>query len=541
MKKLLAIFLVFCVAFTLFSCGKGGSETPAGETSGGGDESPVPSGGQTAESPAGQPAGSVSVRDTLNVAMTQDRGTLDPSFMMGNDLLNAMRMVYEVLWEIDGEGNQIWLLATGLELVEPTVWRVTLRQGVTFANGSPFTADDVLFSLYRGNNRTGEPATFPVLNLDKSKALDEHTVEIVFDSYDLSYLNGFSLLYIFDKESFDEETVATTPNGTGPYEVTDYVINSHLDLTARDGYWGDKPAIENLHFAIMGEDSQRVTALQTGLVDIAAVPFQDLEFVQTLEGYNVDIFDNAQSRALYFSLDPASIFYENQAARQAVCAAIDTEAIVNIAYSGFGSPSKLPVSKGNVGVTDNLLNQGVYGVGYDPETAAKLAGEAGIVGEEIALITDGSSDMVVIAELIQADLNAIGIPVKVWNLDTGSAASVYEDPSQYDMCLTFTNVPSKTIAQNMYSWITFTFQGVYVKNPWEGRDRYLELTNDIMAVSDSDELASRYAELIAIHSEAAPWFSLCDMVSAYAYNSDIRGYNLGFMGSINYSNLSWGE
>jgi peptide/nickel transport system substrate-binding protein len=530
------------MAFILFSCGKSGEETPGGSASGGGNDSPTPSdSGQPSESAPVQPEGSTPVRDTLSVAMTQDRGTLDPSYMMGNDLLNGMRMVYEVLWDFDGDGNLTWLLATDLELVEPTVWHVKLREGVTFANGNPFTADDVLFSLWRGNNRVGEPATFPVLNLEKTKALDEYMVEIVFDSYDLSYQYSFSLLSIYDKESFDEATVGTTPNGTGPYEVADYVINSHLDLTARDGYWGTAPAIKNLHFAIMSEESQRVTALQTGLVDIAAVPFQDLEFVQTLPDYIVDVYDNAQSRALFFSLDPASIFYDNQTARQAVCAAIDTEAIVDIAYSGFGAPSKLPVSKGNVGVTDNLLDHGVYGVGHDPEKAAELAGEAGIIGEEITLITDGSPDMVVIAELIQADLDVIGIPVRVWNLDPGSAASVYEDPSQYDMCLTFTSVPSKTVAQNMYSWITFTFQGVYVNNPWEGRDRYLELTGDIMSVSDESELASRYAELVAIHSEAVPWFSLCDMVSANAYNSGILGHSRGLMGSINYTKLSWGE
>ncbi|MDR1589869.1 MAG: hypothetical protein LBS51_06715 [Oscillospiraceae bacterium] len=89
MKKLLAIILVLCVTFALFSCGKSDDKTsPSGDatTSGGANNSPTASGGgdRPSESAPDQPAeGGTSVRDTLNVAMTQDRGTLDPSYMNG--------------------------------------------------------------------------------------------------------------------------------------------------------------------------------------------------------------------------------------------------------------------------------------------------------------------------------------------------------------------------------------------------------------------------------------------------------------------------
>ncbi|MDR2357314.1 MAG: ABC transporter substrate-binding protein [Oscillospiraceae bacterium] len=539
MKKVLAIFLVFCVAFTLFSCGKGGSETPAGEASGGGDDATATGGGQAEESPSVEPGNVSAVRDTLNVAMTQDRGTLDPSYMMGYDLLNAMRMVYDVLWDIDGEGNQIWLLATDLEVVEPTVWHVTLRQGVTFANGNPFTADDVLFSLYRGNNRTGEPATFPVLNLEKSKALDEYTVEIVFDSYELSYRNGFSLLYIYDAESFDEETAATTPNGTGPYEVTDYVINSHLDLTVRDGYWGEKPAIENLHFAIMSEDTQRVTALQTGLVDIASVPYQDIEFVQTLSDLTVVVTSPAMSKALYFNPAETSVFYDNPDARKAVALAIDTQAIADIAYSGFAKVSRMPVAVDNIDAEDRFMDLGVYGIGYDPELAGEYAEKSGLRDKEILLINNGTSDSQVVAELIQANLKEIGVTVNVQNLDPGSWLSIVFDDTQYDVAVDFTTAPSMTLAQNYYSWINYHVGGAYTRNPWPGKDRALELAGKVMSVSDPQELSEIYMELTTLQTEAMLWFSLVDMTQAAAYNSGLSGYNPLLFGNVNYAGLSW--
>ncbi|MDR1589868.1 MAG: ABC transporter substrate-binding protein [Oscillospiraceae bacterium] len=458
---------------------------------------------------------------------------------MGYDLLNAMRMVYEVLWDIDGEGNRTWLLATGLEVVEPTVWHVKLREGVTFANGNPFTADDVLFSLWRGNNRTGEPATFPVLNLEKSKALDEYTVEIVFDSYDLSYLNGFSLLYIYDKESFDETAAATTPNGTGPYAVTDYVINSHLDLTVRDGYWGEKPAIKNLHFAIMSEDSQRVTALQTGLVDIAGVPYSDIEFIQTLSDLAVAITSPAMTKALYFNPAATSVFHDNTDARKAVALAIDTQSIANIAYSGFAKASRMPVAVDNIDVEDRFLDLGVYGIGYDPVKAKELAESSGLTGKEVLLINNGSSDSQVVAELIQANLAEIGVTANVQNLDPGSWLSIVFDDSQYDMAVDFTTAPSMTIAQNYYSWINYHVGGAYTRNPWPGKDRALELANKVMSVSDPAELSEIYMELTELQTEAMLWFSLVDMTQAAAYNKGLNGYKPLLFGNVNYAGLSW--
>jgi len=371
------------------------------------------------------------------------------------------------------------------------------------------------------------------------RALDDYTVELVLNAYDLSYVAGMSSLVMFDKESFDEETAATTPNGTGPYVLEDYVINSHIYLKARDDYWGEKPAIKNLKFRIMSEDSQRVNALQTGTVDIAKVPFQDIEFVQTLDDINVYLVDSSMSRALYFNPSEHSIFYNNPDARKAVALAIDRQAIADIAYSGFAEVSRLPVSMANVDVEDRFLDVGIYGIGYNPELAKEYAEKAGIVGKKILLINNGSSDAVVVSELIQADLKDIGIEVEVQSLDPGSWLSIVFDDTQYDMCIDFTSAPSMTLAQNFYAWVLYHIGGSYTRNPWPGKDRYLELVNDIMAVDDPAELSERYMELIELHTEAMLWYSLVDMKDATGYNSDLKNFNPMLMGNVNYAKLSW--
>ena len=516
MKRFLTLFIVICMVFILSACNNNSKSNNGDQVTG-------------------------NVKDTMNIALTQDRGTLDPSYMMGYDLMNAMRMVYEPLWDIDKDGNRIWVLATNLDMVEPTIWHITLRKEVTFANGNPFNADDVLFSLWRANNRVGEPQNFPVLNLDKTKALDDYTVEVVFDSYDLAYTYTFPLAYMYDKESFDDDKVSIESNGTGPYSVKEYVVNSHLDLTARDDYWGDKPAIKNLHFIIISEDSQRVTALQTGTVDMAGVPYQDIEFIQTLENLTVDLGPASQglSVALYFNPSESSVFYNNPDARKAVALAIDKQAIVDVAYSGFAETSRLPVSIYNSDVENRYMDLGIYGIGYNVELAREYAERSGLVGKDVLLIDNGSSDRQVVAELIQTNLKEIGVNVSVWNLDPGSWLSVVFDDTQFDMAVDMTVAPSMTLGQNYYSWINFHIGGSYTRNPWPGNNRAMELANIVMSISDPNQLSEIYMELTELQIEAMLWYNLADLQRATAFSSSLSGYMPMLAGHVNYANLTW--
>ncbi len=505
-KKIIALLLVICMIICLTACG-------------------------------GKKAGDD--KDTLTIAFGADRGTLDPMHLIGFDSMIAIRMIYEPLWDIDGEGNMHYVLATNLEYVEPTVWHVTIREGVKFSNGNPLTAEDVVNSLYLGNHRTGESDYLPELNLDKTKALDDKTVEIVFNSYDLSYVTTMISLPIIDKESYDETKIMTTPIGTGPYKLDEYVVNSHINLSRRDDYWGDKPAIKNLEFRVYSEQSQMTNAITTGEVDISKVPFQDIPFVQELKDYTVDLHETAQSTTMYFNTTENSFFYKNPDARKAVALAIDQQAIADIAYSGFAEPSVMPLSVGNIDTKESYKNIGVYGMGHDVEKAKELADKSGLTGQTVVLITDGSPDFILCAESIQSDLKEIGVTVDIHNYDSGSAADVYTDPTMYDMAMSFTYTPSETIAQNMYAWVLFANAGIYATSEWEGRDRYLELIDGIMAISDPAELDARYQELIEIHENAMIWYSLVDKQAALAYNSNLNGYAQNIMGNVNYDELSW--
>ena len=531
--KILTLLLVCIMLLSVAACnndnGGGGSDSTAGNVSGtntsgddgGGSSTNTNSGGGVAGGGESNPNAS----DTLVIATTSDRGTLDPAYARGGDVGNCLGMFYETLWMFDDEDNMVYKLATDLEIIEPILWKVKLREGVKFSNGNTFNADDVWFSLWRAHAREGHPNDIRYLDLDNTKVIDEYTIQIAFTQYTVGQeigFGGFSAVGIYDKESYVEEDVPSKPIGTGPYYLDEYVVNSHVYLKAREDYWGEQPPIKNLNFVMFAEEAQRVNALQTAAIDICAVPFQDVEYVQTLPGYGVDILQGSLTQALYMNLAPTSIFHDNVDARMAVALAINQKALVNIAYNGYATASRYPASMANRDTDESFLDIGVYGMGYNVELAKEYAEKAGIVGKDMLLINNGSATNVTMCELIQESLREIGVNVTVQSLDQGSWLVWIFDDTKYDMCIDMVQSGTLSVANAFYSWSRIGTGGDIYRDPFPNDVRYRELLDTIMMVSDPVKLKELTEEMTKIHVDSVAWYALVDEQTATAYDSNLE-------------------
>ena len=533
MKKLTAILLALVMVLSLAAC--------AGKTTTTTDDVNT-DGSNTSNTTNDDSPSSAEVKDTLNVAFSQDRGTLDPCYCIGYDVLNACKLMYEGLWEWTSDGVQEWILATSIDYVSDTCWHIHIREDVTFSNGNPFTADDVIFSVDKANHRTGEPDYLPYL--DSMSVVDDYTVELNFTQYDLSYIYSMPSLMMFDSESFNEEEIATKPNGTGAYKLDDYVVNSHIGMSLKDEseYWGELPSINNVNFRIYTEDSQITNAIVTGEIDVATVPLQDVEYVKESGLFNVYMGNAAYSmtRTLYFNTTEYSQLYNNVKGRMAIAMAIDAEAILDIAYSGYGEVSILPCSAQCIDVEDDLCNYGIYGTGYDPEGARALAEEAGIVGMTFSLSTNGTSDAIATAELIQTDLEAIGVHTTINNYDSGSWLAYAFDPTQAgDMLVDFTSEPSNTVCQALSCWYLYALGGGFLTSSIEGADAMTELSNKAMSIADEDERHENNKTMLSFVCDNMLWYSLVDNVSANGYAADLNGFRVFLAGNVDLKSLSW--
>jgi peptide/nickel transport system substrate-binding protein len=389
----------------------------------------------------------------LRVAVTADSYRTDPKepwrINIARYPLNAN--VTEGLLRMDEKFNVVPLLAESWQNTGERTWRFHLRQGVTFHDGSPFTAADVVatFELLT----QGGPLWFGI-DKDSVKALDDYTVEITttVPNYALpSYLSHPS--YSILKAGSDP----SQPIGTGPFKLVEYVPKSHLIVEKYESYWGGKPGIDRIEFRFFPDPTARVLALQAGEVDLvmempresAALLVGDARFrlLKSAVGAYQALYVNVKGQEPYtIGLDPA--------VREAIGYAIDREALLASAFGGLAQPSQTFIPAEVLG--DHA--ERVKGYTFDLERAKALLEEAGWVDSDgdgirekdgrplrLELVTgfpDAAANGLA-PEVIQAQLRKAGIDVVITTTPDNAAYVARLDEAAGDL---FIEIGSQNMA-----------------------------------------------------------------------------------------------
>jgi peptide/nickel transport system substrate-binding protein len=509
--RLLALLLVL-IQLAAFAACKTSDTKPSAESPG--------IAAKPSESTDAPTAGTSDPDRVLYVAVSQDSGTLNPADISGyGGFLSVARTYMETLYDYKTDGTRFWVLATGIDTISPIHYTLHIREGVTFNNGNPLTAEDVMFTMERCLD---DPLSFlnvQAIDFEKTKVIDNYTIDLWYTQYDASQELGMGCLGISDKESYGDPNMATKPIGTGPYVVTDYVVNSHVIVEARENYWGDPPAIKKIHFKTLNEDSQRVNALETGDVDMAMIPLSDAAFVEELGNYNIDYSNIGNYYVSLFNMSPQSRI-PSKDARHAICYAIDRQAIANLVFLGRSKILDWPCSSSLIDYDPSFSNiHDTYSTGYNPDKAKQLAEESGLVNQKLRIITNGSGVFISIAEIIQNGLGAIGVDSEIVNYDQATYFSVLYDTSMYDIGILPPIAPSMMCADILASYPNFITLG------WEGplREEFLTNAKKALATVDIRDRAKVMLEALKIFTEETPWFGLCDGAAATVASKDLDG------------------
>jgi peptide/nickel transport system substrate-binding protein len=531
-KRSLALLLGCIMLFALAACNK--------ENTGDDDSVTSPSatgGSPEGNTPDGSPTGAaVSARDTLNVTISGDSGTLVPSKIMGG-FVGVIRQYMEVLVDFKADGTPVWVLATDIEEVSTSQWIIHCREGVTFSNGNTFDAKDVWFTLeYYLSDPMG--ANFlSCLDLANSKIVNDYTIDLALSSYSIQQMGSLSQIYILDAESFDEDDFVMNPIGTGPYVVDEYVINSHVYMKANPNYWGEKAMIENLHYKVLNEDAQVVNAIQAGTVDVSSIPTQDVEYIKTLSGYNVESYHTVFAATISFNMNEDSVMHDLDA-RLAVCYATNRQAMIDLVYFGNATTLDYPVSMYCLDYEPELGDlHPTYSVGRDIDRAKEHAEKAGLVGKDVVVITNGAAAYMAEAEILQANLKEIGVNVIINNYDGASYMTVMQDPTKYDMTLYAVASPQGYAVGMLYEYVMWSASS-YAAG-WADYDKYLELGAAAVANPDKESRKDMLAEMSRMFVDAVPWYGICDQTQAMAINKELGGGEFWNSGGIRFAEWYW--
>ncbi|MBI1245433.1 MAG: ABC transporter substrate-binding protein [Alphaproteobacteria bacterium] len=327
-----------------------------------------------------------------------DVNSMDPYARNETFLLTFMLNVYEPLVRRDASLKLEPALATEWKQTAPTVWRFALRHGVKFHDGSPFSADDVVFSFKRvtsgGSNLKGNFATAKDI-----RKIDDFTVEFDTDGVDPIFPDQLTVWGIMSKAwaeknnavvaadiTKNEESFATrNANGTGPFVLKLREPDVKTVLVPNPNWWDKaKHDITEATFFRIGNDATRVAALLSGEVDfVYTVPPQDHDRLSRTPG--LKIVQGPELRVIYLSFDQlrdeltdsplkGKNPFKDKRVRQAFYQAIDVEAIKTRVMRNQSVPIGSLIGPGVNGYVPEI---GKRAAPFDPEAARKLLAAAG--------------------------------------------------------------------------------------------------------------------------------------------------------------------
>jgi peptide/nickel transport system substrate-binding protein len=324
--------------------------------------------------------------------------------------------VYQHLVELDPKGGVIPVLATGYAVSsDGLTYTFTLRSGVTFSNGDPLTAADVVYSLNRAANpKSGYPYQDLVADISSVTSPNSDTVVVTLSQRDAQFiynLAAYSNGVVLDPSAV--ANIATQPVGTGPYVFQSEVNNYDIVLGANPKYWGGTPDLSTVTFRYFASSSTLDSALKSG--EIQAIDnlasAQDVSQFKGNSAYQV--ITGPTEGKIDLTINDSYGPLKKLKVRQAIAYATNKKAILKIDGDGYGTVIGSDQVPGDPWYTPSINKT----YAYNPTKAKKLLREAGYKhGFSLTLTIPPYGYAETAGPLIQAELQAVGIKVTLKNI-----------------------------------------------------------------------------------------------------------------------------
>ena len=494
MKKLSRwIALLLCAALIL------GAMAGCGQNS---DPTTAPQGGT--EAPASSAAPSKGVKEELVISMNNDVKGLDPMKNWQTASYFVYWTVYERLFYLNPQTGQYEPeLAKSWDIADDGMsYTFYLQENVKWHDGSPFTAKDVKYTVERGIALgTGN---YP--SVDHVEIVNDYTVKIVMKNPDSVFMDKqWTGDCCVVKEGTDEE-LTQHPMGTGPFKFVEWVSGDHITIEAFDGYWREQSGTKRITFRIIPEANARLVALQTGELDIAEISSENVSHVTS--DPKLQLFSTPAATVNYLGFNCSKSPFDNELVRQAICYAIDKDAIVTAQLEGQGTPIKTFVGIGRVGRYD-----GFDSYTYDPAKAKELLKQAGYENGFECTLSHSVNAYKLAVQLIQSNLADIGITVKIDGVES-AAYSEQTKAGKTDMFIGVRGGGSADSYLMMFYGPSLGAQGnifFYSNAEYDAMFEKSHITNDIEA---RNAIYRTMQEHLNEHAPVLPLFSAINFLGA---------------------------
>lgn len=359
------------------------------------------------------------VETVIVVGTTYDPKTLDPA--LSYDIASAIviQNIYDSLIGFKpGTTELMPKLAERWESNEDsTVWTFYLRRNVKFHDGTEMTADIVRQSIERAKQLQGPPS-FLLDVIENIEVVDKYTIRFIL-KYPFAPFASLATFTIFAPVPPNAANLEEKPIGTGPFKLESWKKGEQIVLVANKDYWRAPPKADRIIIRIYPDPTTLRVALEKGEIDIAlGIQPQDVEPLSKNPDVKMVSIDGLVIE--WLGMNHRREPFNNLLFRKAVNYAINYDYILNVILRGTATRLYGPLPPAVFGYDPEVEN---YGYRYNPELARQLLAQAGYPDGkglrelELIISTAERAERGEVAAVIQSSLKAIGINVKIVDLD----------------------------------------------------------------------------------------------------------------------------
>lgn len=530
MKKFTALLLASAMALSLAGCSQKAAEGTAG-----GPASQAPSSGtKAAEEQKPTEAAVVDtsrkIKDEIVFAQSSDLTTMNPTIGTQERAYSLTNHMYDTLLVYDSDMNLGNGLCTSYEWLDDVTLQMNLQEGVTFHNGDPLTAEDVIFTFKMRADRGNSFKNY--VDVDNLEAKDGHTVIMHFTSPHPSFIYQLTdpAWGIMPKnyfESVGEEGFAKDPIGSGPYKLKEYVTGDYYTLERFDDYWGGPAKTKYLTMRIIPEAGQRTIMLETGEIDVAyEIPYVDASKIQANDSLQFYSTPSMKIVMFYLNVESATPMKDKRV-RQAIEYAIDKEAIVQAVCYGYGTAAYAIVPESVVEYKP-VKEPHVYNL----DKAKELMKEAGCEdGFSMEIWTSSLQTNTEICQVVQEQLAAININASILVQDANTIDTRIDAGDEYGMSLHFYSCNS---GHSEYTLSNILPTGMVRNDSRFSSKEYDDAYYKWLVTVDEKERDELLTTMYEIQNEETPVVPLYNEVKILGATRKLEGFKLSRIGAHQY-------
>ncbi len=476
----------------------------------------------------------------LTIAVNSPTPTFDPSIGSSVPHQRLLTAAYETLVKIDPVSNEVVAgLATDWSVNDDaTVYDLTLRDGVTFHDGTVFDASAVKASLER-TMEIGQGESYLIAAIDNIEVVSPGEVRIHLSTPQPEFVYALTRMFMMSPTAIEQHAVdgdlarewfTTHEAGTGPYMLSEWVENQRYVFERFGDYWGgwEGPHLDGLTFRVVVEPATQRLLLESGEVDVAEnIVVDDIPSLEAEPG--ITVIQNSAPRPFYISFNVNRAPLDDVRVRKAIAMALDYDAAIDVGLAGYGSVMRGPVPPQFPG-----FDESIQPAHQDLAQAKQLLADAGY--------PDGGFDLSFlylehwlfersVGLLLQDSLSELGIGLKLEGQPWATMTAKMKDPNEApDMVMYAQSTATPSALSILEPMYTSTSQ--HWSHFWYANPEVDALLKQVSTTVDDGARNQIYQQIQQIIVQDQPQIFVFSQDEVVTMRSNVKGYQ---------SQLTWSK